>query len=163
MRRFGALAGVVLAVTSLAGFRLQATEPGGIDAGVIRNLRHEYNLAISSHDAGSFTKFLSPTFVEMASSGEVTRGAGAVAESYAAIEFKDPAFLAYDRRPDTIEVADNGRFAVERGHWRAIRRGQGREVGASGLYQAGWVHSKGTWRIQSEAYVKMACALNGPC
>lgn len=141
-----------------------ARASGGSDAGAIRALRLQYNRVIESREAGAFANFLSPTFVELDSTGEVISGAKAVAESYAATEFKDPSFIAYDRQPDAIEVAQNGRFAVERGHWHArFRDPSGAEVGASGLYQAGWVHTGGGWRIQTEAYVKLACKQGDVC
>jgi ketosteroid isomerase-like protein len=134
------------------------------DVDAIRDLRLQYNHAIELREAGAFVKFLSPTFVEMSGAGEVTSGAKAVADSYAAAEFKDPNFIAYDRQPDTIEVARNERFAVERGHWRGRFRGpSGAEVGASGLYQAGWVRMDGGWRIQSEAYVRLTCKTEPIC
>lgn len=62
-----------------------------------------------------------------------------MAQSYAGTEFKDPAFIAYDRRPDTVEISADCRRAVERGQWRArFRLPDGGEIGAAGLYQAGW-------------------------
>lgn len=134
------------------------------DADAIRNLRIQYNQAIEARDAGSFEKFLSPTFVEMSAGGEVTRGAKAVADSYAAAEFRDKTFIAYDRRPDTIDIAPSGRFAVERGHWRArFREPGGSDVGGSGLYQAGWIRMDGGWRIQSEAYARLTCKTKPDC
>ena len=151
-----------MAFLALAVSRAEAS--GVSEADAIRALRLRYNHAIAARDARAFFGLLSPTFVEMVSTGEVTSGARAVAESYAATEFKDPTFIAYDRQPDTITVAPNGRFAVERGHWRARFRGpSGAEVGGSGLYQAGWVRVDGGWRIQTEAYVRLTCKKGRDC
>ena len=142
----------------------RAEASGASDADTIRDLRLQYNHAIEMREAGAFAKFLSPTFAELISTGEVTSGAKVVADSYVATEFKDPTFIAYDREPDTIEVAQNGRFAVERGHWRARFRGPGgAEVGGSGFYQAGWVRINGGWRIQTEAYVMLTCKREPVC
>ena len=96
------------------------TEAAGLsDAEAIRGLRLQYNQVIQQRRPEGFAAFLSPTFTELISTGEVTHGAKAVADSYAADEFKNPNFIAYDRHPDTVVVAKNGLTAVERGHWRA--------------------------------------------
>ena len=152
----------ILAVLTLGAAPVAA--PATSDADTIRALRLEYNHVIEARDAAAFSKFLSPTFSEMISTGEVVTGAKAVADSYAVAEFNDPAFIAYDRQPDTIVVAVNGRFAVERGHWRArFRDPGGAEVGATGLYQAGWVHMSDGWRIQTESYVPLTCKREPVC
>ncbi len=154
-------AAALLAVVATGGARAEGGEGA---AASIRALRLQYNHAIESRDPGAFAKFLSPTFVELTSSGEVTRGAKAVADSYADTEFKDPTFIAYDRRPDTIDVARSGRFAVERGHWRArFRAPGGGEAGATGLYQAGWIKMGDGWRIRTEAYAQMTCKREPAC
>jgi ketosteroid isomerase-like protein len=141
-----------------------AEAAGVVDTDTIRDLRLQYNHAIESRDANAFLKFLSPTFVEMISTCEVTQGASAVANSYASTEFKDPAFIAYDRQPDVIEVSQNGRYATDRGHWNARSRGADRKVvGGSGLYQAGWVRMDAEWRIHTEAYVQLTCPREPAC
>ena len=82
-----------------------------------------------------------------------------LADSYTRSEFKDPKFIAYDRRTDTVQIGAGGSLAVERGHWRARWRApSGAETGASGLYQAGWAREGGVWRIKTEAYAKLVCA-----
>jgi len=155
-------AAVVLAVMTLGA--PQAGASGSTDADTIRALRLAYNRAIEARDAAAFAKVLSPTVSEMISTGEVVTGATAVAESYAAIEFKDPTFIAYDRQPDTVEVSPNGRFAAERGHWRArYRAADGSEVSGSGVYQAGWIRTGAGWRIQTEAYVQFTCKREPDC
>ena len=74
------------------------------------------------------------------------------------LEFQDPAFIAYDRRTDWVEVSSDGRLAVERGRWAARHRGQGGDVlRACGAYQAGWVRTDDRWRVQTEAYVDLGC------
>jgi ketosteroid isomerase-like protein len=161
---FRARATAILAVMTIGVSSAEASGAAVSDADAIRDLRLGYNHAIELREAGAFVKFLSPTFVEMDSTGAVTIGGKTVADSYAAAEFKDPTFIAYDRHPDTIDVAQNRRFAVERGHWRArFRDPNGAEVGASGLYQAGWVRIDGDWRIQSEAYVRLTCRREPVC
>jgi ketosteroid isomerase-like protein len=124
----------------------------------IRDLRLRYNDIIERRDVDGFTDILSPTFAELLGSGSVTTGATAVTASYGAIEFRDPAFVAYDRHTDSVEVSSSGRLAVERGHWAARYRGpDGDERCACGGYQAGWVWADDRWRIQTEAYVDLGC------
>ena len=124
----------------------------------IRELRIQYNDTIQRRDLEGFAKFLSPTFAELLSSGDITTGAGAVAASYGAIEFQDPLFIAYDRRTDSVEFSSTGSLAIERGHWVARYRGpRGEELRGCGGYQAGWVRDDSSWRIQTEAYVELSC------
>lgn len=114
------------------------------DEAAIRELRAGYNAAIMERHADGLALFVAADVVEVSSQGEVTRGAGPLADSYARYEFKDPSFIGYDRRPDTVQVGPNGKFAVERGHWQARRHAPGGgETGASGLYQAGWIKEGG--------------------
>jgi ketosteroid isomerase-like protein len=124
----------------------------------IRALRIQYNDTIERRDVEGFANVLSPTFVELLSSGSVTTNAVAVAESYRAIEFQDPAFIAYDRHTDTVDISSNGALAVERGRWAARYHGQnGDELRGCGRYQAGWVRADGRWLIQTESYVDLSC------
>lgn len=124
----------------------------------IRELRIQYNHTIERRDVEGFANFLSPTFAELLSTGDITTGARAVAESYGAIEFQDPSFIAYDRHTDSIELSSSGRLAIERGHWAARYQGpDGEELRACGGYQAGWVRADDRWRVQTEAYVDLSC------
>lgn len=132
------------------------------DEQTIHALRRAYGEAIAARRAGHLVRFLDPDLTIIASTGAVRIGREAVIANHAANEFRDPAFVAYERIPDTIEIAPDGMAAVERGHWRArFRQDDGSIDGASGLYQAGWVRKESSWLIRSEAYVRLALS-DGP-
>lgn len=136
-----------------------AVAPPADEAATIRAARLAYNAVIAGRQADQLSDFASDDIAVMASNGSIIEGKAALTASYAGREFQDPAFIAYDRQPDTIEVAPNGRFAVERGHWRGrFRTAGGGETGNRGLYQAGWVRTPAGWRIRTEADVKLVCA-----
>lgn len=135
-----------------------------VEAQTVRARRAAYVAAMQARRADLIGDFLAPEMVQLASSGAMEVGRDAVVKSYAETEFKDPAFLVYERVPDTIEISDNGRFAVERGHWRALSRRDGKIVtGNSGLYQAGWIKRDGVWRVRTESYTRLHCASEDDC
>jgi ketosteroid isomerase-like protein len=134
------------------------------EAEAVRARRAAYVAAMQARRADLIGDFLAPEMVQLASSGAMEVGRDAVVKSYAETEFKDPAFLVYERVPDTIEISENGRFAVERGHWRALSRRDGKIVtGNSGLYQAGWIKRDGVWRVRTESYTRLRCASEDDC
>ncbi|HEY8296789.1 MAG TPA: hypothetical protein VIG32_02030 [Candidatus Baltobacteraceae bacterium] len=87
------------------------------------------------------------------SDGTVFSGAGPLADSYAGIEFKDPNFVAYVRRPMTITISSDGRHAAEYGAWTAVYKVPKRN--RSGTYLASWRKSHSDWKIAYEAYVTL--------
>ena len=134
------------------------------DVAAIRARRIAYNETIASRQAAAMTDFVTQGFVQLSSTGALVVGAEKVRDSYAMMEFSDPTFIAYYRKPDSITVSANGRFAVERGHWRGrFRDGRGGETGNTGMYQAGWIRQDGVWRVRTEHYVKLTCANPADC
>lgn len=134
------------------------------DEADIRAARAAYGAAIDAHAPERFGAVLHRDFVQIGSGGSTIAGAATVAASYAANEFKDPAFITYERVPEAIEVSPNGTLAMERGHWQAkLRNPAGGVEGNAGAYQAGWVREDGRWQLRTEAYVKLTCAAITPC
>ena len=133
------------------------------DVAAILEVRARYGRAIEAKAPAEFATVLHPDFVQMASDGATIAGAQTVADSYAANEFSNPAFITYQRQTDAIEVSPNGKLAVERGHWRARIAGPSGETGNAGFYQAGWVKLDGGWRIRTESYVKLTCPDDADC
>jgi ketosteroid isomerase-like protein len=139
-------------------------QPAHDDAANVRTRRLAYNLALSERRAADLMAFMMPGHVVMGSSGSLKVGAPQVRDSYVSDEFRDPAFIAYDRQPDSIQISANGRFALERGHWRGrFRDGKGAETGNTGLYQAGWLKQDGVWRLRTEHYLRITCANEANC
>jgi ketosteroid isomerase-like protein len=152
----------LISAAPLAYAQSEAQRPA--DEKIIRQLRLDYNAAIAARDPKAMAKFCAPEMAEMASTGEVNLPASKVIADYINVEFKDPTFIGYERLTDTVEISPNGRFAVERGHWRGrFKSASGAETGSQGLYQAGWIKRDGTWQVRSEAYVKLVCRDEGNC
>ena len=130
--------------------------PQGDEIAAIRARRLAYNQAIADRRADALPGFVVPGFVEVTSGGGITIGADKVRGSYAAVEFRDPAFITYERHTQSIAISANGSVAVERGRWIArYRTATTTEARASGLYQAGWVKQDGVWRVRTEIYGKL--------
>lgn len=162
---------LALLLATMAGPIAAATPPPpgktaseSAEAQVVRALRLAYNQALAERRTGDLTGFMVPSAVLMGSSGKLTVGAEKIRDGYAGTEFLDREFIAYDRQPDSIEISANGRFALERGHWRGrYHDGKDGETGNTGLYQAGWLKQDGTWRLRSEHYLRLTCASESDC
>jgi ketosteroid isomerase-like protein len=155
---------LALITPSLIAAAAPAPEAAQSDVEAVRARRAAYVAAMQARRADLIGDFLAPEMVQLASSGAMEVGRDAIVKSYAETEFRDPAFIVYERIPDTIEISDNGRFAVERGHWRGLYRRDGKvETGNTGLYQAGWIKRDGVWRVRTESYVRLHCADERDC
>jgi len=153
------------ALLGLAATALVTAAPAAVDdTNQLRARRLAYSAAIEARRADLMRSFIAPDMVQLSSSGDTAIGADAIVQSYSTQEFKDPAFIGYQRIPDTIIIGDNHRFAVERGHWRGkFRLPNGSIIGNSGLYQAGWIKRSGIWWIRTESYVRLHCANEKDC
>jgi hypothetical protein len=153
----------VLAIIPAAAL-LAAAAPISTDSAQVRERRLAYTAAIQARRPDLMRSFLATEIVQLSSNGEFESGRDAVMLSYSQHEFLDPSFIVYERIPDTIAISDNGRFAVERGHWRGrFHQPNGGITGNSGLYQAGWIKRDGTWFIRTESYVRLHCADEKDC
>jgi len=143
---------------------LVAAAPAADDAAQVRERRLAYGAAIAARQPDRMRDVIAADMVQLSSNGQVQAGRDAIVASYAASEFTDPAFIAYERIPDSVDISANGRFAVERGHWRGrFRQPDGTVTGNSGLYQAGWIKRDGVWLIRTESYVRLTCASESDC
>ena len=150
---------LVLLLPALVG-----AAPARKDSGQIRERRLAYTAAIEARQPNVMRRFLAEDMVQLSSTAEVIAGSENVIKSYSEHEFHNPAFVAYERTPDTVAISDNGRFATERGHWRGrFRLPDGRITGNNGLYQAGWIKRAGVWLIRTESYVRLHCADENDC
>jgi len=154
---------LVLVIVPVAAL-LASAGPILTDRDQIRERRLAYTAAIQARRPDLMRSFLAPEMVQLSSNGEFQSGRDATVLTYSKHEFRDPGFIVYERIPDTIDISDNGRFAVERGHWRGrFRQPNGGITGNSGLYQAGWIKRGGTWLIRTESYVRLHCAEEKDC
>jgi hypothetical protein len=118
----------------------------------IRARRRLTNKLIAAHDARRLRPFLDPQVKLIAGDGSLIPGVEAVIAAFEA-QFADPAFVAYVRETETVELDQAGARAAERGRWTAHARA-GPEP--SGAYLAVWRRVLGQWVIESELYVTLA-------
>lgn len=134
------------------------------DDDLIRALRRANNAAIAARDTAAAMAAMAPGIVLVDSAGAVYVGAKPLTDDYAAHEFRDPSFIAYDRVTDRVEVSAKGRFAAEYGHWTGRhRRPDGGETQTTGVYLSEWVKVDGAWKIQTESYVGLGCGQMTTC
>jgi ketosteroid isomerase-like protein len=117
----------------------------------IRAKRKLTNRLIGARDALRLRPHLTDDMVLIVGDGDLIRGADAVAAAFAS-QFADPAFIAYVRTTDTVELADDGRRAAETGRWVGSWKGG---VEMSGVYLAAWRESRGQWLLERELYVTL--------
>jgi len=78
-------------------------------------------------------------------------------------QYADTAMLGYVRTPTVIEVSATGPAAAEYGHWVGRRRRPDGVQELSGTYFATWHHTADGWRLNSEAFVALACQGSASC
>lgn len=155
--------GVLLVIVPAAALLASAASPI-TDRQQVRDRRLAYTAAIQARRPDLMRGYLAPEMVQLSRNGDTQIGRDAVVLTYTQHEFLDSSFIVYDRNPDTVDISENGRFAVERGHWRGRFRRRDRSVtGNSGLYQASWIKRDGTWLIRTESYVRLHCADESDC
>ena len=117
----------------------------------IRAKRKLTNRLIAAHDAARLRPHLTDDILLIVGDGDLIRGADAVTAAFAS-QFADPAFVAYVRTTDTVELADDARRAAETGRWVGRWKG-GVEI--SGVYLAAWRETRGQWLLERELYVTL--------
>ncbi len=117
----------------------------------IRAKRKLTNRLIAAHDAARLRPHLTDDMLLIVGDGELIRGADAVVAAFAS-QFADPAFIAYVRTTQAVELADDGRRAAETGRWVGSWKG-GVEMG--GVYMAAWRERRGQWLLERELYVTL--------
>jgi hypothetical protein len=113
----------------------------------IRARRRLTNKLIASRDAARLRPFFVADARLITGDGGLILGADAIVEAFAA-QFREPGFVAYVRRPDTVELDQAGERAAETGRWTGN--------GVSGAYMAAWRKVVGQWAIESELFVTLA-------
>lgn len=117
----------------------------------VRARRRLTNKLIAAKDAGRLRPFFAvDAHVTVGGSGGVLIGADAVIDAFAG-QFRDPAFVAYVRTPDAVEIAEDKLTAAETGHWV----GTWKNAEMSGTYMAAWACVRGQWIIERELFVTL--------
>lgn len=117
----------------------------------IRAKRKLTNRLIAAHDAPRLRPHFTADILVIVGDGALIQGADAVVAAFAS-QFADPAFLAYVRTPDTVELAADGQRAAETGRWVGTWK-NGIEM--SGAYMAAWRESRGQWLLEREFYITL--------
>jgi ketosteroid isomerase-like protein len=119
--------------------------------GAIRAKRKLTNRLIAAHDAARLRPHLADDMLLIVGDGSLIQGADAVVAAFAG-QFADPAFLAYERSTEQVELADDGQRAAETGRWVGTWKGG---VAVSGVYMAAWRLARGQWLLERELYVTL--------
>lgn len=118
----------------------------------IRAKRKLTNRLIAAKDAARLRPHLTDDMMLIVGDGALIQGAEAVIAAFAS-QFADPAFIAYVRTTDTVELAADGARAAEAGHW--VGRWTG-GVEVSGAYMAAWRENRGQWLLERELYITLS-------
>ena len=116
----------------------------------IRARRRLTNKLIAAHQAARLRPFLDPEVKVIVGDGALITGSEAVIAAFDA-QFKDPAFIAYERTPERVDLDQAGLRAAESGRWV----GSWRDARMSGVYLATWRKVTGQWVIESEMFVTL--------
>ena len=116
----------------------------------IRARRRLTNKLIAAHQAARLRPFLDPEAKVIVGDGALITGSEAVIAAFDA-QFKDPAFIAYERTPERVDLDQAGLRAAESGRWV----GSWRDARMSGVYLATWRKVTGQWLIESEMFVTL--------
>ena len=125
--------------------------------GEIKALRAASNRAIASHDIEAFLPYFAEDAAFVWSNGTSAAGKAQLKANFAR-DFADPAFVTYDRAPESLSISDTGLRAVEHGTWSALKREPRGETRYGGDYLAHWAKTPQGWLIQGEVYVKLRCS-----
>jgi ketosteroid isomerase-like protein len=118
----------------------------------IRARRKLTNRLIAAHDAARLRPHLTEDVCVVVGDGGLVVGLDQVLAAFDA-QFRDPAFVAYLRTTERVEVAHDGARAAEHGRWVGTWKGG---IEMSGTYLAAWRQVRGQWLIERELYVTLA-------
>ena len=117
----------------------------------IRAKRKLTNRLIATHSADRLRPHLADDILLIVGDGDLIQGANAVVAAFSS-QFADPAFITYMRTTETVEIAENGVRAAERGRWVGSWKHQ-KEI--SGVYLAAWRENRGQWLLERELYITL--------
>jgi len=122
-----------------------------LSAEAIRTRRRLTNKLIAQKNAAKLGAFFDRAAKVIVGDGDLILGAAQVVEAFAA-QFRDPAFVTYERTCEDVQLDDAGERAAEFGQWVAL--GQDGPT-AAGRYSAVWKQLRGQWVIEAELYVTL--------
>ena len=129
------------------------------DGQAIRNARTMSNRAGAAHDTAAFGATLRPDV-------QITRGDSRLVQGRAAylaglaLDWGADSTLVWERTTQRVDVAADRARAAELGAWAGTQRSAAGVTTRRGTYLAHWRRDQGTWLIQAEVFVLLAC--DGP-
>ena len=115
----------------------------------IRQARSAFNDALVSKDLPFIDALLQTDYAVMPSFSARCFDKPGILDVYRNY-FADPAFITFDRTPDSIVFGTDGKRAAETGRWRGLWRGQ---PDKAGIYHAAWLLTDQDWKLTKESYV----------
>jgi ketosteroid isomerase-like protein len=112
----------------------------------VRARRRLTNKLIAAKDAARLRPFFTDDVVVIVGDGGLVHGLDQLIAAFAA-QFADPAFVAYVRTTERVEVDEGA------GTWVGTWSGAAGEMG--GTYLAAWRNVRGQWIIERELYVTL--------
>lgn len=110
------------------------------------------NKLIAGKDARRLAPFLAPDIKVIVGDGALILGQRDVLDAFAS-QFADPAFMAYVRTTQRIDLDATGQRAAEQGTWVGTTRGV---ADTAGTYLATWRKVTGQWVIENELFVTLS-------
>ncbi len=132
------------------------------DVALIRAERERSNAAIARRDVAGTVADMLPDYRGTWALSVAHRSRDSVSAALAR-QYADTGMLGYVRTPTTIEVSATGPAAAEYGRWVGRRRRSDGIQETSGSYYATWQRTPDGWRINSEAFVALACKGSASC
>lgn len=124
------------------------------DENAIRQQRRRTNKLIADHEAERLRPFFLPTVTVIAGDGWVVSGLDELIRRFDEF-FKDPTFIAFERKTETVILDKAGARASERGDWVASWHGATGTMTGGGQYQAAWKKVETQWLLESEQFITL--------
>lgn len=124
------------------------------DEAEIRERRRRTNELIAAHQGEALRPFFDPEVKLIRGDGTLVVGVDAALQVFET-QFKDPAFVTYDRTTANVSIDRAGTRAAETGTWVGSWRAATGETTRTGQYLVVWKKVRNAWIIESELYVAL--------
>ena len=124
------------------------------DENAIRQQRKRTNKLIADHEPERLRPFFLAGVTVIAGDGSVVSGMEELIRRFTEF-FKDPTFITFERKAETVILDKGAARASERGDWVASWHGPSGIMTGGGQYQAAWRKVGGQWLIESEQFITL--------
>lgn len=145
--RTALLAGLLIACVSYST-KAQVQD----DTNEILRLRNEYNAALKNYDHDLSLSFLTEGVLTTISNGTLIQGKKNLRKY---IKANSGTKMYWVRTPVDIDANKELGLAWEAGTWKGYLPESGNKSVAGGKYSAQWIKINGSWKINSELFVKL--------